>query len=601
MSFGKSFLASLLAFLVGAVLLVFLFFIVISGIIAVMGNPDPVDVKETTVLHMQLNKQIVENARVDEPEFDFGDSFGGGLPGLEVSSGKMGMYQILQNIEQAAEDERIKGIYLNLQGGVSTGWANLSAIRKALEEFKESGKFIYAYSEIYSEPTYYLASVADSVFMPNEGILEHNGFGGVPMFYKGLFDKLELEPKIFKVGTFKSATEQYTEKKMSEASKLQTQVYIDQFWGEYRDAVAKSRNIDADKLDDLANTFLMGKASEAKEAGFVDVVAIASDMRPILNRALGVEDEQKEIPFLSFKKYLQAKKGSVPSSRNRVAVIFAEGTMMPGKSSDGVMGSKTIVAELRKARHDDKIKAVVLRVNSGGGAILAADNIREEIKLLKAEGKPIIASMGNVAASGGYYISAPCDKIFAQSNTITGSIGIFGLWMETGNFFSEKLGLTFDEVSTHKSANFGNPNRPMTEAEEAFMQRFINEGYSTFINVVKEGRDFPDSASVDKIAQGRVWTGSKAKELGLVDEMGELNDAIAAAAEAAELEDYKVRLLPAAKSPFEEIMKSFTGQGKIQIEIDHPLKKELDLLEKLKRTFPGSGVYAMMPYEMEIK
>ena len=196
-----------------------------------MGTPDPVDVKETTVLHLQLNKEIVENARVDEPELDFGSSFPSTFPGLSTSTGKLGMFQILKNIRQAAEDERVKGIYLNLQGSVPTGWANLSAIRDALLEFKESGKFIYAYSELYSENSYYLASVADSIFMPQEGILEHNGFGGVPMFYKGLFDKLEIEPKVFKVGTFKSATEQYTEKEMSEASRLQTQAYIDEFWG----------------------------------------------------------------------------------------------------------------------------------------------------------------------------------------------------------------------------------------------------------------------------------------------------------------------------------------------------------------------------------
>ena len=357
MSFGKSFFASLLAFLVGSVLLVFLFFIVITGIVAVMGNPDPVEVKETTVLHLQLNKEIVENARVDEPEFDFGSTFPTGVPGLTVSSGKIGMYQILKNIGQAAEDERVKGIYLNLQGAVPTGWANLSAIREALVEFKGSGKFIYAYSELYSENSYYLASVADSIFMPQEGIFEHNGFGGVPMFYKGLFDKLELEPRVFKVGTFKSATEQYTETKMSEASRLQTEAYINEFWGKYRDAVAESRGLAPTKIDELASTFLMGNADQAKAAGFIDKVAVSSDMRPALNRALGEEDLLEDIPFLSFKKYLQATKGSVPSSRNRIAVVFAEGTMVPGKSSDGVMGSTTIVQELRKSRLDKKVKA----------------------------------------------------------------------------------------------------------------------------------------------------------------------------------------------------------------------------------------------------
>ncbi|MEM6632059.1 MAG: signal peptide peptidase SppA [Bacteroidota bacterium] len=600
MTFGKSFLASLLAFLVGAVLFAFLFFIIISAFIAAAGSSDPIAVKDNTILHLQLNKSIVENARVDEPDFDFGNSVPMPIPGLAVSSGKMGLYQILMNIRQATEDERIKGMYLNLQTAVPTGWANLTAIREALQEFKDAGKFIYAYSELYTENSYYLASVADSIFMPAEGILEHNGIGGIPEFYSGLFEKVGVKPKVFKVGTFKSATEQYTEKKMSDSSRYQTQVYLDEFWDIYKDAVAESRNMSPSEVDALAESFIFGKGDKALKDGFIDGIAIASNLRPIFNRAIGEEDLEKAVPFLSFKKYMQAKKeGTGNSSRNRIAVIFAEGTITSGKSSDGTMGSATIVQELRKARHDDKIKAVVLRVNSPGGSIIASDIMAKEIELLKAAGKPIIASMGSVAASGGYYISAPCDKIYAQPNTITGSIGIFGIMLNTEELFTENLGISFDEVATHKYTNIGVPVRPMSDAESAFIQANVNDGYSTFIHLVRENRNFPDSASVDKIAQGRVWTGQDALGLGLVDEMGQLDDAIEAAAEAAELEDYKVKLLPAAKSPFEEIMKSLTGQGSLKIEVDHPLKKELEKLEKLKRAIPSSGVYALMPYVME--
>jgi len=597
MSFGKSFLASLLAFIVGIIVVFFLFFLVIGIIVAASGSQDTVEVKSDTILHIKLNSQIVENAAVDPLDFDFSKLVP--LPGVNVNT-KMGMYQIIENINYAAQDDNIKGIYLNTSGFVATNWANLSSIREALQTVKDSGKFIYAYAEVYSENTYYLASVADSIFLPKEGIIEHNGFVSNPEFYAGLLEKLEVEPKIFRVGTFKSAVEPYIRKDMSEESRLQSQVLLNTFWDIYAKDITQSRDLTLDQLNELTENFVFGKGEDALELGLIDQVASSSDMRAKLNRALGKSDEElNEKPrLLPLKSYMRASKEVGEYTRDRIAVIFVDGIIQMGQSSDGVAGSTTIVNELRKARNDDNIKAAVLRVNSPGGVLLAADLMHEEIELFSQE-KPIICSMGNLAASGGYYIAAPCDTIFAQPNTITGSIGIFGVLFNAQDLFNNKLGITFDEVQTHPYANIGNPVHPMTAAEQQIFQRNVEEGYGTFIDVVQKGRNFPDSASVDKIGQGRVWPGQQALELNLVDVMGDLEDAMAYAAQRAGLEAYRVRLLPQSKSPFEELMESMNDPYAMFVQHSE-LKPYIERLRQLQRYIPQSGVYALMPYTWEI-
>ena len=599
MNFFKSFFASFLAVITAIIIGIPVLFMIIGGIFSALGNADEVvEVKPKTVLHLKLNKPIVENADSDPVEFDL-DQFMPS-PFLSGSTSKIGLFQITESLRSAKDNENIEGIYLNMGMSVpASGWTTMKALRDALVDFKSSGKFIYAYSEIYSENTYYLASVADKVYMPSVGSIEFNGFGATPMFYTGLFEKIDLEPKIFKVGTFKSAVEPYMLKKMSDANRLQTEKYMGDLWDIFSQEVSVSREIPVDQLNEIAETMIMGRGEDGKKAGLIDEVAYENSVFDAMKEEVGLEEDDK-LTFLSLSKFLK-----VPVrrdySKNKIAVVFAEGGIQSGKSSDGVIGSETVVKALRKARKDDNVKAIVFRVNSRGGSALASDMIAEEVRLCSQE-KPIIASMGDYAASGGYYISANCDKIFAQTNTITGSIGIFGIMYNTRNTFTNNLGITFDEVETHEHANMGHPNYPMTEAEEKFMQNMIHEGYSTFINVVKEGRSFPDSATVDKIAQGRVWSGLEAKNINLIDEYGDLYAAIDAAAEMANLdEDYRIYRMPKIKTPFEELFGGMVETTTQQIEQQHPLYEEMKMLETLKKDVPRSGVYALMPYSLEIR
>lgn len=594
MSFFKAFFASLLAFVVGSLVLVFLFFIIIVGIAAMGSAGSGTAIPSGSILHLELNSEIVENAAVDPSGFDQL------LPSGFGSVDRLGLFQLEKTLKQAAEDPSIEGIYLNMSGFVNTGWAGLSTIRRALLDFKESGKFIYAYSDIYTEQTYYLATTANKVALPREGLIELNGLVSTPMFWAGMFDKLELEPKVFKVGTFKSAVEPFTRKDMSPESKAQSQEFLGDFWSVFLREVAISRNKSEAELNQMASELIIAKGKDALAKGLIDEVLDESQMFDSLKTQTGIE-LNKKLPLVSLKKYMLSKLTGAPTktSKNKISVIFAEGTIQLGKGSSDVIGSQTLIQELRKVRYDDRVKAVVLRINSPGGSALASDQIQQELLRLK-ETKPVIASMGSLAASGGYYIAAPCDSIFAQENTLTGSIGIFSILLNTQNFFDKKLGITFDEVETHPFAGIGNPNKPMTKVEEQFFQRFTNEGYGAFIKVVQTGRNFPDSASVDKIAQGRVWSGKRAKALGLVDQIGSLQDAIDAAAAKAKIEeDYTLQLLPRAKTAIEEIMETL-GSSQSNIPDTHPLAAEFKTLLKIKKYIPQSGMYALMPYEIAV-
>lgn len=592
MNFFKTFLASFLA--VGLVVFLALFFVFTAfvGLIMSAGSAqdEAVAIRPNTVLEIELNNIIVENAKSDPFEFDFGEMMP--LP-IQASSSKTGLYQITRAIKHAKNNENIDGIYLKPGMMLSAGWASLKTIRDALVDFKGSGKFIYAYGEVFTEQAYYLVSVADSIYMPKSGIMEFNGLTSSRMFYKNMFDKLELEPLVFKVGTFKSAVEPYIQSKMSEASKAQTEEYLGDIWDLIANDIATSRSLSVEEVNRIANEFIMNEAPAAKDAGLIDEAVYESDFMSILKEKMG-QGEDEKLRSVSLKKFMKVPQDR-PSSTNKIAVIFAEGTIQMGKSGDDIAGSETLTAAIRKAREDDAVKAIVLRVNSPGGQAIAADLITDEVERA-AKLKPVIASMGDVAASGGYYISAKCDKIYAQENTITGSIGIFAILYDTHNTLGNKIGLTFDHVETHEHADFGNPNFPMTAAEKAFMQANTERGYTNFMTIVKDGRNFESLKEVDKIAQGRVWSGKKAIDLNLVDEIGGLDAAITDAAQLAGLgDDYLIQLMPKAKSPFEEIIEQVTMTSLQQ----HPLQKELKAAEQLKKHIPTSGTYALMPF-MEV-
>ncbi|MEM8898600.1 MAG: signal peptide peptidase SppA [Bacteroidota bacterium] len=595
MNFFKIFLASFVAVLTAFVALFTLGLILMVGIIAAgsSSSSGEVAVNPNSVLELQLTTPIVENAAIDPVNFNFG-SF---LPG--ASSQKMGLHQINTYIRKAAEDDNVEGIYLHLGTYVPTGWASMRSIRKALLDFKDSGKFIYAYSEVFTENSYYLASVADSVFMPPKGIMEFNGYSSNPVFFKGAIDKLELKPEIFRVGTFKSAVEPFLRKDMSEASKEQTDIFLNDMWKVYVRDLSASREITTEKLEEIAELFIFGEAEKALAAGLIDEVGYESKALDAIRDRLNLETDDK-ISTLSLKKYMRTPAPRASSS-NRVAVVFAEGSITSGKSSDGVMGSETIARALRKVAKDDKVKAVVFRINSGGGSVLASDVMLEEVRKLKSK-KPVIASFGDVSASGGYYIASACDTIVAEENTLTGSIGIFSVFFNSEKFFDNKLGITFDEVETHQYSGIGNPNKPISDVERAFLQKNIEKGYTDFLTLVKEGRGYENIGEVDKIAQGRVWSATTAKDIGLVDEFGDLYDAIEIAAKAAGVEeDYRLRVLPTPKSPFEEIMEGLMEVSVSAFWNQTPISEEMKTIEKLKKWIPENGTYALMPYDWNIQ
>lgn len=592
MNFLKAFLAALLALFVFS----FLGLIILIGIAASAGSSKEAPVPDNAILHLKLNGPIVENAPVnpDDIELDLSKFIPGG-----VSTSKTGLHQLVMAIRQAKDDKRIRGIFFNPElAGVNAGWSSLRTIHKELKDFKAAGKFIYAYAQVYDEKGYYLASLADRIYLPSSGFIEFNGFAANPMYLTGLFEKLGVEPQIYKVGTFKAAVEPYYRKDMSPENRLQLESLLNTMWQEYTADLSAARGVSAQTYDSLAQKVILGDGRKALAARLVDELAYSDAVLDKMKEAVGIEKDKK-LNLIELRKYMRAKPLKSNTSKNTIAVVFADGEINSGENSDGVIGDKTTVEALRKAREDKSVKAVVLRVNSPGGSALASDIIAREVLLTK-QVKPVICSMGDVAASGGYYIAAYCDKIYADRNTITGSIGIFGLQLNTGKMFNDKLGITFDHVETHEFADIGNPNFQPSEPEKAFFQRQIERGYGTFINVVQQGRSkwFADSASVDKVGQGRVWSGIAAKEMKLVDEHGNLYDALAAAAKAANIgEDYRVRSLPAAKTGLQQLLDAMGAAAQAQ----HPLHEELKTIEEIRSLLPGNGMYARMPYTLDVK
>ncbi len=595
MKFFQTYVASFLAIITALLVGIPLIFFVVGLIFASLGSSkDTVAVTPHTVLEVKLNRPIVEHTNPSKLDFDLGKLFPG-------ASQPIGLDQIVENLAKAKDDDRIDGIYLQLPSLLpASGWATLQTLRESLIDFKSGGKFVYAYGEIYSEQSYYLASVADSVYLAPGGVLEFNGLASTPVFFAGTLEKLDIQPNIFRVGTYKSAVEPFLRKNLSPEARQQQAALLEDLWKVFAGEVALSRNLDAATVNALAESLILADGRQAQAAGLVDVAGYEDEVLAVL-RARSAQPEDGKAKLMKFTKYLKTPNPNRRSSVNKVAVIFAEGAIQSGESTEGVIGSQTMVEALRKAREDDKIKAVVLRINSPGGSALASEIITRELELLKAE-KPLIASMGDMAASGGYYLAAPADRIFASRNTITGSIGIFGLSFGVNEFFSENLGMTFDEVKTHRSANLGNPALPMSQADSLFLQRRVERGYGDFIEVVRKGRGFADSAAVDRIAQGRVWSGEDALERQLVDEFGDLQAAVAYAAEQAGLgEDYRIITLPRIKNPFEKLLDDKTQVSARHYWAKHPLREEYQHLQTFKHYYPGSGTYALMPYTLEIK
>lgn len=586
------FLGNVLAVIVGLFIFTILSTLIFFGIIGMIAasSEKEVSVKENTILHLNLNgRMLVERTAEDELDLgSFGNPFGGDM--------NAGLVNLKKAIQEAKTNENIKGIYLNT-GLIMAGQANLLELREALIDFKESGKFLITYDEAYSEGGYFLASVADEIYLNPLGAIDFNGFSSEGIFFKGLFEKVGIKPEVFRVGEFKSAVEPFILDKMSDENRLQTQYFLDDINNLAVAKIAESRGIALDTLRKINSEMLVRKAKDAVTFKLATALAYEDEVHSKLREKLGISEDD-EIPTINATDLGSLAKSKNITSKNRIAVIVAEGDIVGG-DVDGALSSDKFAREIRKARKDDNIKAIVLRVNSPGGSIVASEVIWREMTEAK-KAKPLIVSMGGVAASGGYYISAPADTIVAQPNTITGSIGIFGLWFNVQELLNDKLGVTTDVVSTGQLSDFMNPTRELTEVERTIIQSNVEEGYETFISRVAEGRGMhPDS--VKKVASGRVWTGTQAKERGLVDVLGGLNTAIEIAADKIDAgEDYRVVYYPEQKTWFEDLFSSFGDKVQLKI-LQARLGENYYLIEKIKNLQNYHGIQVRMPQDLVIK
>lgn len=586
------FLGNVLAVIVGLFAFSIVAMLIFFGIIGLVASSSEKEVtlESNSILHLDLNgRTLVE--RTSEEDLVFGsflDPFGG--------ENTAGLVNLKKAIGEAKTNENVKGIYLNA-GLIGAGQAGLLELREALLDFKESGKFIVAYDEAYSEGGYFLASVADEIYLNPLGGIDFNGFSSEGIFLKGFFEKVGIKPEVFRVGEFKSAVEPFILDKMSPENRLQTQYFLDDINNHALELIAKSRGIAQDSLIRINHQMLVRKPKDAVTYKLATALKYEDEVHSILKEKLGLKEDDQIATINATDLGGMAKSKNITSS-NRIAVILAEGEIVDG-NADGAISSEKFAKEIRKARKDENIKAIVLRVNSPGGSILASDVIWREMSEAKKV-KPVIVSMGEVAASGGYYIAAPADTIVAQPNTITGSIGIFGILFNVQELVNEKLGVTTDVVSTGELSDFGNMARPLTEVERTIIQSSVEDGYETFISRVAEGRGMhPDS--VRKIASGRVWTGSQAKARGLVDVLGGLDTAIGiAAAKIKAGDDYRVVYYPEKKPWFEELMVSFSDQVQVRI-LQTQLGEQYPLYQKIQRLKNYQGVQVRMPQDLVIK
>ena len=591
----KDFLKFTLATVTGIILSSIVLFII--GMVTLFGIVSTSDtetvVKKNSVMMLDLNGTLVERTQ-ESPLGILSELF-------SDDSNTYGLDDILSSIKKAKENENIKGIYLQASM-LGTSYASLQEIRNALLDFKESGKFIIAYGDSYTQGLYYLSSVADKVLLNPKGMIEWRGIASAPIFYKDLLQKVGIEMQIFKVGTYKSAVEPFIATEMSPANREQVTEFIGSIWGQVVDGVSASRHISPDSLNAYADRMLMFyPAEESVSCGLADTLIYKNNVRDYLKQLVDI-DKDDRLPILGLSDMINVKK-NVPKDKsgNIVAIYYASGeiTDQGGSptSEDGIVGNK-VIRDLRKLKEDKDVKAVVLRVNSPGGSAFASEQIWHAVKELKAE-KPVIVSMRDYAASGGYYISCIADTIVAEPTTLTGSIGIFGM-VHNVKELTDKVGLTYDVVKTNKFADFGNIMRPFNNDEKALMQMMITQGYDTFVTRCAEGRHMTKEA-IEKIAEGRVWTGETAKELGLVDELGGIDKALDIAVKKADLEGYTVVAYPAKKDLFSSLLDtqptSYVESQLLKSKLGD-YYKDFSLLKNLSER---SMIQARVPFELNIK
>ena len=565
MNFIKKIFSNILSTIISTIILFVILIIFFSALGNYMSKKDRVSIEENSVLKIDLSTPVVERS-ADNP-IDFINSSG---------DNPIELKDVLMSIEKAKNDDRIKLIYLNFSE-VNGGLSYIEEIRAKLVDFKTSGKQIIAYSNYYSQYSYLLCSVANKIYLNPNGFIDLKGISASVVFFKNLLAKIGVETQIIRKGQFKSAVEPFTETKMSESSRLQTKLLIEDISEFMTNCISEERNIEVSKINKDINELRLNSAAACKKLNYIDDILYEDQ----LNDSLKLFSNSTKIKTIALKNYVNVKLNNKQKiSRNKIAVIYANGTISNNKGSINEIGTQTITKSLTQAREDKNVKAIVLRVNSPGGSAMTSDLIWRETILTKKE-KPIIVSMGDYAASGGYYIACAADSIFSNKTTVTGSIGVFGIIPNLRKLYNEKLSIFFDTVNTHKYSDMGT-NRRLTNFEIDKIRGNINQIYSDFINKVADGRNM-DTLYVDNIGQGRVWSGAKAKEIGLVDTHGGLFDAIDAAKLIANIDDYRLIELPKKKDPFEDIFSKINSSTKFLNLIDNYNFKNLEESLELER------------------
>jgi protease-4 len=590
MNFLKYIFASALGTLLAGLILVFFVFVIAVSVISFalddIASGDKVTVKEKTVLLMNFDAPIVERAPKDDFE----------IPGFTEK--KLGLDKLVETLDKASKDEKIEGVLLafnSIQGGAAT----TEVLRDALLDFKASGKWIVAYSESYSQKGYYLASVANEIYLNPEGSVFLAGLSYKPLFLKDMFDKIGVEMQVIR-GTgnkFKSAVEPFMYNEMSEANREQSSQLIGSVWTHLTQGMAEERGMDVAEINRAADELSLFFAEEAVEKRFVDGLKYHDEIQDLLAEKLELDEWEKDhmVSYDDYKRVKLEKTKVKDLKKSKIALVYAVGEIQSGEGDDETIGSDRIAAAIRKARKDTTVKAIVFRVNSPGGSALASDVIWREVVLASDE-KPFAVSMGDLAASGGYYISCASDRIFAEPTTITGSIGVFGVVPNAKELMNKKLGLHIDGVKTNENADMMDISKPLNTMQYAIIQKGVDDIYSEFLGKVAEGRGLT-TTYVDSIGQGRVWTGTDALDLGLVDEIGGMQEAIDWVAAQAELDDYRLKSYPKIKSPMDELMQAFNGQGESRILekafSNYELKSQAAYIESIINM---EGIQARMPY-----
>jgi protease IV len=608
MNFLKNVFASMLGTFLAFLLAAVLFVVIIAALIGSASNTEHVEVKNNSVLHLKLDSPIVD--RGSESDFNFNTT-------TFESETSIGLNHFIADIERASSDEKIKGIFLEL-GNFSAPSSTILDVREALEAFKKSGKWIVAYSENYSQGGYFVASCADEVHLYPTGSFDWRGLNAELMFFKNMLDKLEIEAQVIRGpnNKFKSAVEPYMYDKMSDANREQMKTFIDDIWNVMLNKISTSRKLDVAQLNSAADSLSTVDPQNALRLKFIDRLSYRDEVLDNIRQKLGLpqettdaqeatdetksekESEENDIPFVTLADYHKADaEGSL--LKEQIAVVYAVGAIESGEGDDATIGSDRIAQALKEARENKKVKAIVLRVNSPGGSALASDVIWRETELIKKSGKPFVVSMGDYAASGGYYIACSADKIFANPTTITGSIGVFGVLPNMQRFFNNKLGITVDGYETNPHADYISLFKPLDDLEMKAMQQMVTTIYDDFTLKVAQGRN-KTQAEIDSIGQGRVWSGEDAKTIGLVDEIGNLQAAIKAAAAMAGTTEYGVKEYPKMIDPFEQLMQDLTGQKQASA-LQEILGESYVAYREVHSLLRAKGPQMRMPFSVNIR